>query len=262
MNGLLRIQDITGGELDGIAKRADFAVLPIGAIEWHGPHLALGTDLVLAEGFATTLTEAPWTAVAYPAVPYSACPGQTRGWPGTVSVRPEIAVGYMCDVLAGIVRAGFPRVLILNGHDANMSVARAAMEWVSGQYAASFLLCNWFQLVTPAETARLFGDDVVARGHGGAYETAGLLGVGGVARLDAVTDLPPRPPLATPHPHALVESRPDPFDGWSGHISRVTDGASEEIREIVTRRLRELIATWLASPAPHAPYQSNRSSSM
>lgn len=46
--------------------------------------------------------------VLFPAVPYAACPGQTRPWPGTVAIRPEIAVGYLADVIEGIVAAGFP----------------------------------------------------------------------------------------------------------------------------------------------------------
>ena len=206
--GLVPASRIPGGELAAVAEAADFAVLPVGAVEWHGPHLPLGTDLILAEGFAAEsaisggdgaaapgdggatppgdrATAAGPRGVLFPAVPYAACPGQTRPWPGTVSIRPEIAVGYLADVIEGIVAAGFPRLLIVNGHDANMSTVRAAMEWVSGRRTASLLLVNWFQLVTPAETAELYGP-LPARGHGGAYETSGVLGFDPDAvRLDA-----------------------------------------------------------------------------
>lgn len=253
MSGVIRIDDLTGGQLAKLRENADFAVLPLGAVEWHGPHLPLGTDLQLATTFAEAVEDSRWTCALYPPLPYAACPGQTRGWPGTVWVRPEIAVAFVSDVLASIVRAGFRRVLVVNGHDANMSVARAAMEWVSGHEESSFLLCNWFQLVRPDETAQLFGVDVISRGHGGAFETAGLLGCGGTADLSSADDLPPRVPLATPHAHALIESRPHPFNGWSGHPSRVTPEAGARIRALVTERLRELVAAWLASPKPDPP---------
>lgn len=251
--GLLPAGRIPGHLLDRVAAATDLAVLPVGAVEWHGPHLPLGTDLILAEGFASEVDNANVRAVAFPAVAYAACPGQTRPWPGTVAVRPEIAVGYLCDVLDGIVAAGFPRVLVVNGHDANMSTARAAMEWVSGRRHTSLMLVNWFQLVGADETGELFGP-LASRGHGGAYETSAVLGFDATAvHLDAATDLPPKPKLATPYPYVLVESRPDPWNGWSGHVSLATEPAGRRVRELAAARLGEILRAWVAAPMPGPP---------
>ncbi|MFC5943696.1 creatininase family protein [Micromonospora harpali] len=272
--GLVPVARVPGGELAAVAAAADFAVLPVGAVEWHGPHLPLGTDLILAEGFAAESAQASADGAAssgggtpdeaappaagprgvlFPAVAYAACPGQTRPWPGTVAIRPEIAVGYLADVIEGIVAAGFPRLLIVNGHDANMSTVRAAMDWVSGRRTASLLLVNWFQLVTPAETTELYGPQV-SRGHGGAYETSGVLGFDpGAVRLGAVDDLPPKPKLPVTHPYVLVESRPDPWQGWSGHISLADEPAGRRVRELAGTRLREVVAAWVAAAPPAPP---------
>ncbi|WP_433686893.1 creatininase family protein [Micromonospora carbonacea] len=272
--GLVPVARVPGGELAAVAAAADFAVLPVGAVEWHGPHLPLGTDLILAEGFAAESAQASADGAAssgggtpdgaappaagprgvlFPAVAYAACPGQTRPWPGTVAIRPEVAVGYLADVIEGIVAAGFPRLLIVNGHDANMSTVRAAMEWVSGRRTASLLLVNWFQLVTPAETTELYGPQV-SRGHGGAYETSGVLGFDpGAVRLGAVDDLPPKPKLPVTHPYVLVESRPDPWQGWSGHVSLADEPAGRRVRELAGARLREVVAAWVAAAPPAPP---------
>ncbi|MEU8052278.1 creatininase family protein [Micromonospora haikouensis] len=272
--GLVPVARVPGGELAAVAAAADFAVLPVGAVEWHGPHLPLGTDLILADGFAAESAQASADGAAssgggtpdeaappaagprgvlFPAVAYAACPGQTRPWPGTVAIRPEIAVGYLADVIEGIVAAGFPRLLIVNGHDANMSTVRAAMEWVSGRRTASLLLVNWFQLVTPAETTELYGPQV-SRGHGGAYETSGVLGFDpGAVRLGAVDDLPPKPKLPVTHPYVLVESRPDPWQGWSGHVSLADEPAGRRVRELAGTRLREVVAAWVAAAPPAPP---------
>ncbi|MEO3924142.1 creatininase family protein [Micromonosporaceae bacterium B7E4] len=250
--GLIAASRIPGTRLAAVAAAADFAVLPVGAVEWHGPHLPLGTDLILAEGFAGE-SAGTHRGVLFPPVAYAACPGQTRPWPGTVAIRPEVAVGYLCDVIEGIVAAGFTRLLMVNGHDANMSTVRAAMEWVSGRRKASLLLVNWFQLVTPDETAALWGDRP-ARGHGGAYETSGVLGFDpGAVRLDAAADLPPKSRLGTGHPYVLVESRPDPWQGWSGHVSLASEPAGRRVRELAGARLREVVDAWLAAPPPGPP---------
>src|SRR5215203_4592651 len=128
MAEIIPFTEVRGGLRQEVAARADFAVLPLGAMEWHGPHLPFGTDVILASEFARRLV-GEFTAVLFPAVAYSACPGKTSGHPGTIAIRPEIALAYLCDVLQGIVDSGFERVLVVNGHNANMSMARAAMEW-------------------------------------------------------------------------------------------------------------------------------------
>ncbi|WP_327039134.1 creatininase family protein [Micromonospora maris] len=251
--GLLPITRVPGHALAAVAESADLAVLPVGAVEWHGPHLPLGTDLLLAEGFAGELATGTARAVLFPAAPYAACPGQTRPWPGTVALRPEIAVGYLSDVLTGIVEAGFPRLLVVNGHDANLSTVRAAMEWVSGRHLASLLLVNWFQLVGPDETGEIFGA-LPARGHGGAYESSAVLAFDPEAvHLSATPDLPPKPKLPTPYPYVLIESRPDPWQGWSGHVSLASEAAGQQIRHLAGARLREVIEAWLAAPLPSPP---------
>lgn len=255
MGGLVDATRVTGAAWPGVVAEADFAVLPVGAFEWHGPHLPLGTDLILAEGFAGSLPR----GVLYPPVAYTACPGQTRPWPGTIAVRPEVALGYLSDVIEGVVAAGFTRVLVVNGHDANMSIVRAAMEWVSGRRRASLLLANWFQLITPEETTGIFGP-LPSRGHGGAYETSGVLGFAPDAvDLGAVEDLPPRPKLATPNPYVLVESHPTPWAGWSGHVSLASEDTGRRVRELAAGRLRELITAWLAAPLPDAPHRGDDS---
>ncbi|MER5705513.1 creatininase family protein, partial [Micromonospora sp. NPDC002296] len=91
--GLVLVARVPGGELAAVAGAADFAVLPVGAVEWHGPHLPLGTDLILAEGFA-----------AESATSSAAGPGGTQATPsgGDHPVAPA-------GVDAGPGRGGGPR---------------------------------------------------------------------------------------------------------------------------------------------------------
>src|SRR5262245_10401124 len=108
MADLIPFAELRGGLRAEVAERAAFAVLPVGAVEWHGPHLPFGTDVILASEFAAKL-RGDFTAVLFSAMPYSACPGKTSGHEGTIAIRPEVALAYLCDVLQGIVDAGFER---------------------------------------------------------------------------------------------------------------------------------------------------------
>ncbi|MCG0239131.1 MAG: creatininase family protein [Firmicutes bacterium] len=247
---------IPGVELGDWVQKADFAILPLGAVEWHGPHLPLGTDLILCEGFARAAAEAgEFTAVLYPPVPYAACPGKTRGYPGTVAVRPETALAYLIDVLEGILATGFVRVLLLNAHDGHMSMARAAMEWVSGRHRCSLLLVNWWQLVTPEETAAQgFFAGHSGRGHGGPYEGAVTWAFAPEAvRPGAAREIVPRPALATDRPYVLVESCPSPWEGYAGLIGQMDREKGEWIVRQATGHLGRLIRAWLAAPLPDPP---------
>ena len=254
MAELIMFDALRGGERAEVAARANFAVLPVGAVEWHGPHLPFGTDVILAREFARCIA-GEVTAVVFPAMPYSACPGKTSGHAGTIAIRPEIALAYLCDVLQGIVDAGFERVLVLNGHDANMSMARAAMEWVSGHRRASFLLVNWFQLLTPADTAHLFSPHN-GRGHGGPFETAAVWSFAPKSvATRGVADIPPRPALATDRAHVLVESYPTPWDGWSGYVSQASREKGDELVRGALAQLERVLTAWLASPRSDPPRQ-------
>ncbi|MGW5671445.1 hypothetical protein [Micromonospora sp. NPDC003776] len=75
----------------------------------------------------------------------------------------------------------------------------------------------------------------------------------GAVRLDAAADLPPRPKLPVSHPYVLVESRPDPWQGWSGHVSLASEEAGRRVRGLAAERLREIVAAWVAAPAPSPP---------
>ena len=259
MAELIPFAELRGGLRSEIAVRAHFAVLPVGAVEWHGPHLPFGTDVILASEFASRL-RGDFSAVLFPAMPYSACPGKTSGHEGTIAIRPEVALAYLCDVLQGIVDSGFERVLVLNGHDANMSMARAAMEWVSGRRRVSFLLVNWFQLLTPPETGHLFSGHN-GRGHGGPYEAAAVWSFAPESVDTAgVADLPPRPALDTEVQHVLIESYPTPWDGWSGYISQASRAKGDELVDRALDKLEGVLDAWLASPRTDPPRAPGASS--
>lgn len=249
---LVDVRRIGGRDAEETFAGADFAVLPLGSIEWHGPHLPLGTDTLIVEDLVGALSDAPWRGVLYPTVTMTAVPGQTRHYPGTIGIRPDVMVDYFAQLIGQVADAGFSRILLVNAHDANMATVRSAMEWVSGTHTVSMLLANWFQMVTPAETEEIFGT-AQSRGHGGAYETSGVLvAAPDLVARDGVDDMPPRPRLSAAD-HVLVEPHPEPWLGWSGLISHANPEAADRTRRIAHGRFRALIEEWLDTSPPQPP---------
>ncbi|PYI51502.1 creatininase family protein [Paenibacillus flagellatus] len=104
------------------SKRA--AILPIGAVEAHGPHLPLGTDNVLAERLAAKLAERT-DSYLLPTLPY----GQVwslRSFPGSLSVSNEALVLLLCDIGESLHRQGFRVFAMVNGHLGNGTALKEA----------------------------------------------------------------------------------------------------------------------------------------
>jgi len=90
------------------------AVLPIGSVEQHGPHLLLGCDGFIAFALAH-MTANKLGAVLYPLIPFSWI-GGLRPFAGTIDLRPFVTAEYMEQIGLGIFRQGFSRLVIVNCH--------------------------------------------------------------------------------------------------------------------------------------------------
>ena len=83
---------MTWEEAREAADLAGTAILPVGAIEAHGPHLPLETDVIIAEAMARAaavrLTAAGMRVVVLPPLAYTTA-GFASGFAGTISLQPE-----------------------------------------------------------------------------------------------------------------------------------------------------------------------------
>lgn len=114
-DSILRYIDLFPQDLDAyFTAGGDAAVLPIGSVEQHGPHLPLGCDGYNAELIAE-FTAMHAGAVLFPMVPLSWI-GGLRAWPGTLNMRPWNTGDFLEAVLVDIVGMGFRRILVVNCH--------------------------------------------------------------------------------------------------------------------------------------------------
>ena len=95
------------------------AILPVGAIEAHGPHLPLVTDVIIAAAAAKAalpglrrlgLHPTLLPPLAYTAAPFAA------GFPGTISLRPSTVSALLADVAASLERQGAAALVVVNAH--------------------------------------------------------------------------------------------------------------------------------------------------
>lgn len=101
------------------AGRPVVALVPVGSVEPHGPHLPLATDTIISEAAAARAVEKLDTqgfmAFVAPAVPY----GVTQfaaGFAGAISVPAEALTAFLRAVVRGYLDAGFAHVCLVNNH--------------------------------------------------------------------------------------------------------------------------------------------------
>ncbi len=131
----------------------DTAVLPVGAIEQHGPHLLLGCDSYIALGMSECISELTG-AVVFPLVSYSWI-GGLRVWPGTVDLRPQKAGQYLEEICMGIVNMGFKRLVILCCHGGAREMAFLTASRVMKRTGIPVLAVFPTRLGIKEETAKI-----------------------------------------------------------------------------------------------------------
>jgi creatinine amidohydrolase len=103
------------------------AIMGIGALEQHGPHLPLATDTVIAGEVARRLADAV-DGLLLPAVPLGDA-WNNEGFPGTLSLSPETVRAIVTDIGHGLKGTGIRALVVVNGHFGNREpIARAARE--------------------------------------------------------------------------------------------------------------------------------------
>ena len=106
------------------------ALLPVGALEQHGPHLPLVTDTVLAEGVARRIAERSG-GFLLPSITFGEA-WSAEGWAGTISVSAETLAASLTDVGRGLARGGFAGLVTVNGHFGNRAPIGRATEQLAG----------------------------------------------------------------------------------------------------------------------------------
>lgn len=126
--------DYTSYTVGDAIEQARCAILPVGAVEAHGPHLPLGTDNVLAERLAQRLAEQT-NSLVLPTLPY----GQVwslQNFPGSLTISNAALIQMLYDIGESLHRQGFGIYVMLNGHLGNAACMKDAARLLYRDYPA------------------------------------------------------------------------------------------------------------------------------
>ncbi len=128
-----RYGELKPAQMARLISDVGVAVLPIGALEWHGDHLPYGVDGFLAESFAGRLAE----QVDAVLLPTLYAPMTTLPEAHSICVRSEVFRGLVFDHLNHMKMMGFRTVCIVSGHYAQghlVELYEAATAFIGAEY--------------------------------------------------------------------------------------------------------------------------------
>jgi len=128
-------------QVEEYLKNDDRIVLVTGATEEHG-YNSLGTDTQCPWEMAREACDREGVLLA-PALPYGPS-AFSLAYPGTVSISLEAYLAYTRDILRSLVRHGFKRILIINGHGGNEIITKVIEELVIDRPDLTIKLRSWY----------------------------------------------------------------------------------------------------------------------
>lgn len=96
------------------------AILPLGAIEQHGPHLAVNYDSLIADRLAEDLA-VKLTAFILPSIHYGMS-AHHLGFSGTISLSEVTMLSILNEIAESVWRSGIRKLVLVNGHGGNYSL--------------------------------------------------------------------------------------------------------------------------------------------
>lgn len=171
-----RYEEFTWPEIRQAVADQRVAVLPVGTVEQHGPHLPLVTDVLTASEISRLAVERiPVEAVLLPSVFY-AFNEHHLDFPGTIAIDGETFLKYVTDIGKSLAHHGFRKILLVNGHGSNVPFLDIAARNITNHTEAICAMVPWWNLV-PRELLTRLRESAYPGGmaHGCELETSVLL---------------------------------------------------------------------------------------
>lgn len=167
--------DYTSEAFSRLPRERLIAVLPVGAVEQHGPHMPMSTDHATVDGMvAATVPKLPpeLPVLFLPTASYGKSNEHSR-YPGTVTLSAETLLHLWMDIGDSVARSGVRKFVLFNSHGGQMGVMDIVARDLRERHGIMAVAANWYTLGLPPG---LFDEREMKHGiHAGDLETSVML---------------------------------------------------------------------------------------
>ncbi len=209
----------------------DKVIIPVGSTEYHGDHLPFGTDTIVSYEISKEVASRVKGLLVLPPIAYGMSDHYARQVL-TISVRAEILIEVLKDILRSVLKHGIKKIFLFNGHDGNIApieVATRAVKVEHPEAKIASLNAWWVSAgnLLPQNTFEVWN----GLGHAGEGETSIML-----ALTPELVDME--------HAKGVVPQLPEEVDikwlfdeltpyGASGDPTRATKEKGEKMKKVL-----------------------------
>ena len=167
--------DIHWPDIAGAGSARWIAVLPLAATEQHGPHLPVGTDVMIAQAYLARVRELLPENIPATFLPIQSVGISTEhiGYPGTLTLPTETALKSWMALGISVARAGIRKLVMVTSHGGNSAAMTLVAQDLRAHHGLLAVTTGWSRFGAPEG---LFSEQELRHGiHGGAVETSIML---------------------------------------------------------------------------------------
>jgi creatinine amidohydrolase len=167
--------DYRAAEFEGLDPTRTIAVLPTAAVEQHGPHLPVGTDMLIAEGMLGEVRARLPDDLDVRILPVQAVGKSNEHLfaAGTLTLTAQTALAAWTEIGISVARAGVRKMVVVNSHGGNLDLVSILSRELRVREGMFCVKCQWGGFGHPDG---MFPSEELRYGiHGGDVETSLML---------------------------------------------------------------------------------------
>ncbi|MCB1089269.1 MAG: creatininase family protein, partial [Verrucomicrobiae bacterium] len=135
----MKFHELTSGAIGAIDRDQTIVLLPIAAVEQHGPHLPTGTDLIICGAVAEAVEAANPGSVLLLPVNWLGASAHHLRFGATMTAELSTYIATLCEMARAPLSDGFQRVMFLNGHGGNIDPMKVALRELQLEFPEAIL---------------------------------------------------------------------------------------------------------------------------
>jgi creatinine amidohydrolase len=173
----MRFHELTSGRLAAIDRDQTLVIIPIAAVEQHGPHMPTGTDFILCSAVAEAVEAQLVERVLLTPTVWLGASAHHLRLGSTLNSALDTYIATLCDIARSLLDDGYQRLLFLNGHGGNIDPMRVAVREMQPAYPEALLAAGSYWAVADEFVRETLEGAHKYVGHACEFETSMMLHV-------------------------------------------------------------------------------------
>ena len=240
---------MTAPQLAAIDRDSVIVLIPIAAVEQHGPHMPVGTDTLICSAITSELECRCTEKILLTPPLWLGASAHHLRFGSTLNTELDTYVSTLCDIARSLLDDGFQRLLFVNGHGGNIDPLRIALRQLQPEYPAALLVGGpYWSVADDLIRSELEGDHRFV-GHACEFETSLIMHLHpDLVDTERISDAGHLVPDTLDGLFVSRDMRQRTREGFTGRPDLASADKGNRLFEGLLTRLQNSISAMLAEP--------------